>query len=156
MRALVGLVGLLCLALSACQPGSNGSANTEVKAVASDAPKPTATTAGTPACFIEGLDASGASEADRLILQQAAADFCAVLAGQPPVHAKPDDGPRPADGGTQFYVARHYKLTVMRSLSTFGTAHGMVVGPVLSFNSDFAPGNSQTISATRIVLSPKR
>ena len=32
----------------------------------------------------------------------------------------------------------------------------MVVGPVLTFKEPFAAGNSQTISATRIVLQAKR
>ena len=108
-------------------------------------------------CFIEGLAASGASDADRAVLQQAQADFCAVLAGREPVHAKLDtESPVPADGGTQFYVAPHYRLSVVRSLSSFGQAQGMVVGPVLTFSQSFAPGNSQTVSATRIVLSPAR
>ena len=75
------------------------------------------------ACFVEGLDASDASEADRVILLQAQADFCAVLAGREPVHAKPDnESPLPADGGTHFYVAPHYGLIVMQSLSSFGQA----------------------------------
>lgn len=108
-------------------------------------------------CFIEGLEASGASEADRITLQQAQTDFCAVLAGREPVHARLDtESPVPADGGTQFYVAPHYQLSVVRRLASFGQAQGMVVGPVLTFSQSFAPGNSQTISATRIVLSPAR
>ena len=135
MKALAG-AALLGLVLAACQPH----------------------TAQDPdACFIEGLDASDASDADRVILLQAQADFCAVLAGREPLHAKPDDeSPLPADGGTHFYVAPHYGLIVMRRLSTFGQAHGMVVGPVLTFKEPFAAGNSQTISATRIVLQAKR
>ena len=119
-------------------------------------PASEAVTASQP-CFIEGLEASGASEADRATLLQAQADFCAALAGREPVHAKPDtESPLPADGGTRFYVAPHYRLTVVRSLTSFGDASGWVVGPVLSFSQSFAPGKRQTMSATRIVLQAKR
>ncbi|WP_142126321.1 hypothetical protein [Pseudoxanthomonas sp. 3HH-4] len=101
------------------------------------------------------VEMSGASAEDQLILREASADFCAVVSGKEPVHAKVDsDAALPADGGTTFYIGRRYKLTVLNSLSSFGGFNGMAHGPVITFDESFAPGNTNVISSIRVYPLP--
>jgi hypothetical protein len=96
--------------------------------------------------FID-VDGSRASSEDRLILKEASEDFCAVIAGKDPIHARVALGvDLPSDGGTRFYVGRRYKLTVLNSLSSFGGYPGVAHGPILKFDASFAPGNTSEIS----------
>ena len=98
-----------------------------------------------------GLETSGASSDDQLILREASEDFCAVVAGKAPIHAKFDKtAALPSDGGTLFYIGRKYKLTVLNSLSQFGTYQGTAHGPIITFDDSFAPGNTNTISSIRV------
>jgi hypothetical protein len=103
------------------------------------------------------LATSGASPDDQLVLREASEDFCAVVAGKAPIHAKFDKtAALPSDGGTLFYIGRKYKLTVLNSLSEFGTYQGTAHGPILTFDDSFAPGNTNTISSIRVYPLPKR
>lgn len=102
------------------------------------------------------LSGSGASPEDQQILREASEDFCAVVAGAEPLHAKFDDtAPLPSDGGTLFYVGRKYKLTVLNSLSSFGSFEGTAHGPILRFDESFAGGNTNEISNIRVYPLPR-
>ena len=97
------------------------------------------------------LASSGANPEDLQILQEASEDFCAVVAGKEPLHAKFDDtAALPSDGGSLFYVGRKYKLTVLNSLSSFGSFNGTAHGPIITFDESFAPGNTNEISNIRV------
>jgi hypothetical protein len=102
----------------------------------------------------DGLEVSGASQEDQLILREASEDFCAVVAGKEPIHAKPDAGGGPSDGGTMFYTGRRYKLTALSSLSTFGSYRGIARGPIIEFDPSFAPGHTSTVSSIRVYPIP--
>lgn len=94
---------------------------------------------------------SGASLNDQLILREASEDFCAVVAGKNPIHAVFDiTAALPADGGTLFYVGRKYKLTVLNSISSFGSFNGTAHGPIITFDESFAKGNTNAISSIRV------
>ena len=113
--------------------------------------------AGTPCQtpFVN-LAASGATPEDQVILREASEDFCAVVAGKKPIHAKFDEtASLPSDGGTLFYIGRNYKLTVLNSLSGFGSFHGTAHGPIITFDESFAPGNTNEISNIRVYPLPK-
>lgn len=98
-----------------------------------------------------GLAKADLPENDRTILSKASEDFKAVVAGKAPVHARFDESaPLPADGGTEFFVGDGYLLTVVKSISTFGSFHGIAYGPVINFERNFAPGNTSTISNIRV------
>ncbi len=98
----------------------------------------------------EGVDLSLLAPEERRTINEAARDFQDVVAGKAPTFAKIDeDMPLPADGGTTFYVGRGYSLTIVRSLSSFGKLNGFVYGPIITFDSAFAPGNVRQITNTR-------
>lgn len=83
-------------------------------------------------------------------LQNALDDFNAVLAGNPPVHANINtDLPLPADGGTTFYIADGYRLTIVKSLNGIMHGaeyiHGYIYGPIISFEPEVMVGNSPSI-----------
>ena len=102
------------------------------------------------------LASSGATTADQAILREASEDFCAVVAGKDPIHAKFDDAaPLPSDGGTKFYIGNRYKLTVLSSLSSFGSFNGTAHGPIIEFDDSFAPGNTNEISSIRVYPLPR-
>ena len=90
--------------------------------------------------------------AERLkVLQAALEDFNAALNFKAPVHAAPDkDAAVPADGGTSYYKARGYRITIMKSLFSMGdgqqTVHGYMYGPVLTLGPQLGVGNSDSIS----------
>ncbi|MDI9239099.1 hypothetical protein QLQ15_09275 [Lysobacter sp. LF1] len=99
---------------------------------------------------------SGASTEDQQVLREASEDFCAVVSGKEPRHAKFDDtAALPSDGGTLFYVGRKYRLTVLNSLSSFGSLNGTAHGPILTFDESFAPGNTNVISNIRVYPLPR-
>ena len=110
----------------------------------------------TPACQpFADIDWSQASKDDKQVLSEAAEDFCAVLARQKPVHARPRPGfDAPSDGGSRFYIGRRYRLTALQSASSFGGVAGTAYGPILRFDKDFAPGNTSEISQIRVVGIP--
>jgi hypothetical protein len=117
-----------------------------------DFPTATATACQSPFADVEKSDASAE---DQLILREASEDFCAVVSGKEPIHAKVDsEAALPADGGTRFYIGRKYKLTVLNSLSSFGGFNGMAYGPVITFDESFAPGNTNLISSIRVYALP--
>ena len=108
-------------------------------------------TAPRPADLLQGLDPDTLRPADRTVLTQAAEDFAAVLAGKQPIHAKVDEEAAvPADGGTHYYQGKGYRLTVVKSLSSFGEFHGYSYGPEITFDEQFAPGNNRHLSDVRI------
>lgn len=96
------------------------------------------------------VDLSSLTPENRRTIDEAARDFQDVVAGKVPAFAKVDESaPLPADGGTTFYVGHGYKLTIVRSLSSFGELHGFVYGPIITFDPAFAPGNLGQIANTR-------
>ena len=102
------------------------------------------------------LTESDAAAGDLAILREASEDFCAVVAGKNPIHAKFDKAAAvPSDGGTLFYIGHKYKLTVLNSLSGFGSFVGTAHGPIITFDESFAPGNTNVISNIRVYPSPK-
>jgi len=101
-----------------------------------------------------GLASTPGKAEDKALLKRASEDFCAVLAGQTPPHAKPDPGGGPSDGGTLLYHGDGYTLTALQSLSSFGSVYGVIEGPVLRFTEPFAPGHTQVVSQTRFVAAP--
>ena len=103
----------------------------------------------------DGIEVSGASQEDRLILREASEDFCAVMAGNEPIHAKPAPGGGPSDGGTLAYIGRRYKLTALNSLSKFGSFRGVARGPIIEFDASFAPGHTTTVSSIRVYATAK-
>ena len=102
----------------------------------------------------QGVDLSVLNPSQRETITQASEDFERVLKGKKPKYAVLDEkAPLPADGGTEFFVGKGYKLTVMKSLSSFGGEkdwlHGYVYGPVVSFAKSFAPGNMSEVVSLR-------
>lgn len=97
-----------------------------------------------------GVNLSTLSADQRMVVVEASEDFQVVLAGKAPLHATHDLFKAvPADGGTAFYSGRKYKLTVEKSLSSFGKLSGYVYGPIIVFDESFAPGNENQVSSLR-------
>lgn len=93
---------------------------------------------------------SGLTANHRKIIVEASEDFEAVKAGRQPVHAVRDaESPLPADGGTSFWIGVGYRLSISKSLSSFGELDGYIYGPRVQFDEVFAPGNSSVVSETR-------
>ena len=102
-----------------------------------------------PAGPFDGINLSSLSASEQKIITEASEDFIAVLSGHPPVHAKYNESvDAAADGGTAFYAGNGYKLTVVKSISSFGQLSGMAYGPVLVFDKSFA-SREQYISSVR-------
>jgi hypothetical protein len=107
-----------------------------------------------PSGPFQGVELDTLSPEQREIITQASEDFERVLQGKEPKNAALDEkAPLPADGGTLFYAGKGYRLTVIKSLSSFGNAgdglQGYVYGPVLSFPKSFAPGNMSEVVSLR-------
>ncbi|NUO76681.1 MAG: hypothetical protein HOQ32_11800 [Lysobacter sp.] len=103
-----------------------------------------------------GVDLSQLPERDRAIIREASEDFQAVVRGDKPVHAKFDEqAALPSDGGTTFYKGNGYDLTILVSMSGFGQFRGTAYGPILTFDSKFAPGNTNEISDVRVYSNEK-
>ena len=118
---------------------------------------PRSASANSPACVLPfvDLETSDASRDDKQILREASEDFCAVVAGNKPIHAKFDaSAALPSDGGTTFYIGHKYRLTVLRSISTFGSFDGEARGPIIKFDEPFAKGNTTEISNIRVYPGP--
>ena len=136
MTRVLAIVALLFL------PGCNSSEFPAANGTSCQAP------------FVD-LASSGAKPEDLQVLREASEDFCAVVSGKNPLHARFDDTAAiPSDGGTLFYVGRKYKLTVLNSLSSFGSFKGYAHGPILTFDASFAPGNTNVISNVRVYPHP--
>jgi hypothetical protein len=89
----------------------------------------------------------------RISIEQASADYEAVVNGRPPVFAKFDTAHGlPADGGATFYKGSGYSLTIVKSLAQAGQVLGYIYGPVVTFDvwtyPDFpiVSGNSNQLS----------
>ncbi|MBK7846966.1 MAG: hypothetical protein IPJ73_06380 [Zoogloea sp.] len=107
-----------------------------------------------PSGPFQGVELDTLSPEQREIITRASEDFERVLQGKRPKNAALDEkAPLPADGGTLFYAGKGYRLTVIKSLSSFGNAgdglQGYVYGPVLSFPKSFAPGNMSEVVSLR-------
>lgn len=99
-----------------------------------------------------GVDLAALPASDREVVAQANEDFELVRSGKKPAHAQVDPSAAlPRDGGTSYYVGKHYRLKIVKSLSSFGSLRGYVYGPVISFDRSFAPGNEATVSGTRFL-----
>jgi len=112
--------------------------------------------AAPPLSFVpfQGVDLSALSPSQRKTIIQASEDFERVLKGKTPKHAVLDEeAPHPADGGTQFFIGKGYKLTIIQSLSSFGALNGYIYGPVISFSKPFAPGNMSDVVGLRFYTS---
>lgn len=92
------------------------------------------------------------SPAHRETLSNAASDFCAILAGTPPPHARhsPDFTP-PPNSGTQLYLGRGYRITAVRSYRFVGGTPVGVVGPVLRLDAGIASPEPIEVSQVRLV-----
>ena len=106
----------------------------------------------------QGVDIGALSPSQREAIIQASEDFEQVLKGKRPTHAVLDEkAPLPADGGTHFFLGNGYKLTVMKSLSSFGGAqgslHGYIYGPVVAFDKSLAPGSMPEVVSLRFYTS---
>jgi hypothetical protein len=103
----------------------------------------TLTAASGPLIFSEPIVDSRVS----IAIQQARADFAAVVIGRSPIHAKRDRSiPLPADGGTAVFKAPGYTLTVVKSLVQLGGVDGYIYGPVIHFEEPTLSGNADNIS----------
>lgn len=97
-----------------------------------------------------GVDLAVLTRDQRRAVVEASDDFEAVLAGQAPRHAHRDFFKAvPADGGTSFYAGHGYRLTIEKSLSSFGKLTGYVYGPIVVFDESFAVGNENRVSSLR-------
>jgi hypothetical protein len=106
----------------------------------------------------QGVDLSALSVSHRETLTQASEDFDLVQKGKVPKYAIVDKiAPLPADGGTSYFLGKGYKLTIMKSLSSFGgdqrSVSGYVYGPVIKFSSPFASGNASEVIGLRFYTS---
>ena len=107
-----------------------------------------------PSGPFQGVELDTLSPEQREIITRASEDFERVLQGKKPKNATLDEkAPLPADGGTLYYAEKGYRLTVIKSLSSFGNSgeglQGYVYGPVLSFPKSFAPGNMSEVVSLR-------
>jgi hypothetical protein len=92
---------------------------------------------------------------DRETLSNAASDFCAILAGAPPPHARPSpDFTPPPNSGTQLYLGRGYRITAMRDYRFVGGTAVGVVGPVLRLDAGIASPEPIEVSQVRVVGVP--
>lgn len=85
------------------------------------------------------------------MLQAALEDFNAALNYNVPIHAASDkEAAVPADGGTSYYKAHGYRMTIMKSLFSMGdgpqAVSGYMYGPVLTLAPELGVGNSDSIS----------
>ena len=83
-------------------------------------------------------------------LQKSLDDFNAVLEGKNPVHAMVDkEVPLLSDGGTTYYKADGYKLTIVMSLNGImhreKYVHGYIYGPIIAFEENVMRGNFPNI-----------
>ncbi len=130
------LILIACLFLVSCNKPQSDSQKVSVGVIQPTGP-------------FDGIDLSSLPANERKIITEASEDFVAVLSGHSPVHAKYDESVDvPASGGTAFYVGNGYKLTVKKSISSFGQLHGMAYGPVLEFDKSFM-SREQYISNVR-------
>ena len=92
---------------------------------------------------------------DRETLSNAASDFCAILAGTPPPHARrsPDFTP-PPNSGTQLYLGRGYRITAVRNYRFVGGTPVGVVGPVLRLDAGIASPEPIEVSQVRLMGVP--
>nr|WP_298128702.1 hypothetical protein [uncultured Pseudoxanthomonas sp.] len=92
---------------------------------------------------------------DRETLSNAASDFCAILAGAPPPHARrsPDFTP-PPNSGTQLYLGRGYRITAVRNYRFVGGTPVGVVGPVLRLDAGIASPEPIEVSQVRLMGVP--
>lgn len=99
-----------------------------------------------------GVDLASLPKRQAEVLRAATEDFVLAEQGKRPRNAVEDvEMPIPSDGGTTLYKGKGYRLTIVQSLSTFGDLSGYVYGPILTFDDDFAKGNSKTVQSVRFL-----
>lgn len=95
------------------------------------------------------------SDSDRRSLKEASADFCAVLAGDSPIHAKLDAKFMPSgNGDTRRFLGHGYKITAVRRIGFVGGVLSAVVGPVLQLDGQMGPDGPVEVSQLRVVGLP--
>jgi hypothetical protein len=100
------------------------------------------------------LQLDRASADDRKALAEAAEDFCTVVSGRRPVHAKLDANfAKPPNGGTTRYLGRGYVLTSVLDTRYVGGDSVGLAGPILRLEPPLAPEPVE-ISQVRIVKLP--
>lgn len=93
-------------------------------------------------CSLFGkVDLGEVSASDCAILGAASVDYCAVLVGRPPIHAKRDTSfRRMHNGATPRYVGDGYSLLEVRGVRFIGGVPVGVHGPVLTFDEHLSQG----------------
>ncbi|WP_141400711.1 hypothetical protein [Pseudoxanthomonas wuyuanensis] len=127
--------------------------------VACSQPPPTSSSSTSivpsPQCSVFGdVELTEVSAPDRAIFNAASADYCAVLAGQHPVHAKLDTSFRRShNGSTARYIGEGYSLLEVRDVRFIGGVPVGVFGPVLKFDDQISEDGLE-ISQLRLVSTP--
>lgn len=94
-------------------------------------------------------------KADLAEVPASSADYCAILAGRAPVHARPDASfKRAQHGSTARHVGDGYSLPDVRDVRFIGGVPG-VFGPVLKFDGRLSKGGLE-VSQLRLVGTPVR
>jgi len=103
-------------------------------------------------CSLFGkVDLEEVSASGRSILGAASVDYCAVLAGRPPIHAKRDTSfRRMHNGATTPCVGDGYSLLEVRDVRFIGGVPVGVHGPVLTFDEHLSQDGLE-ISQLRLV-----
>ena len=111
------------------------------------------TTKSAPCEPFSQLSTEYISSEDQRSLLEASQDFCAVLAGQPPIHARLDaEFQPPPNGSTQRYIGRGYKLLSIRDARFVGGVMVGVAGPILQFDSRLVPGPGSPVEISQVRL----
>lgn len=86
-----------------------------------------------------GADLTEVSSGDRRKLDSASVDYCAVLAGKSPVHAKVDSSFKSThNGSTKRYLGDGYTLMDVRDVKFIAGAPVGVFGPEITFDRQLA------------------
>ena len=109
---------------------------------------------GSPAAQVEScqpianMDWAHVRPDDKVKIEHATEDYCAVLAGKSPVHAKPDPTFRkPPNGSTRRYAGDGYTVTRVRNARFLGGAGVGFQGAVLRFSAELGAGEEHEISS---------
>lgn len=86
-----------------------------------------------------GTDLTEVSSENRQKLDYASVDYCAVLAGKPPVHAKADPSFKSThNGSTKRYLGNGYTLMDVRDVKFVAGVPVGVFGPEITFDRQLA------------------
>jgi len=123
-------LGLLAVALLAAPYIKNGR---------SAAPPSTGAVKTSPPAMLAGpfvgVDLTGLTDTQRLVIGQAAIDFDRARRGLEPT-CKYQSMSGFSDGGTTIYECPHYRLTVMKGLFSLQGIDGYLYGPIITFSGD--------------------